>query len=70
MKKSEAQKAANRKWDSSNISTLCCRIRVDKAKAFKEACARRGTNPNAVFREAIDKMLEEDLKAGEPNEVH
>ena len=70
MKKSESQKAASRKWDGSNICTLCCRIRSEKAQAFKEACARRGTNPNAVFRSAIDKMLEEDLKVGETDEVH
>lgn len=70
MKKSESQKKASRKWDGTNISTLCCRIRADKAEAFKAACARRGTNPNAVFRAAIDKMLEDDLKEGEPDEVH
>lgn len=67
---SEAKKKSNQRWDGANIATLCCRIRIDKANAFKEACARRGTNPNAVFRSAIDKMLEEDLKVGETDEVH
>ena len=59
---SEAKKKSNQRWDSANISTLCCRIRADKAEAFKSACARLGTNPNAVFRAAIDKILEEDSK--------
>lgn len=68
--KYESHKKCNRKWDSSNISTISCRVRSDKAEAFKEACARRGTTPNAVFRAAIEKVLEEDLKAGELDEVH
>ena len=59
---SDAKKKSNQRWDSTNISTLCCRIRADKAEAFKSACARLGTNPNAVFRAAIDKILEEDSK--------
>ena len=59
---SDAKKKSNQRWDSTNISTLCCRVRADKAEAFKFACARLGTNPNAVFRAAIDKILEEDSK--------
>lgn len=70
---SEARKSSNRRWDKANITTLCCRIRADKAAAFKEACARRGTNPNAVFLARVEEILEEDARMLEEkaeNETH
>lgn len=59
---SEKQKAWRNKWDAANMTVLGCKVRKEKAERFKEACRRAGTTPNAVFLEAINRVLE---KTGE-----
>jgi len=54
---SEAKKRANAKWDSANMTKLCCRVTVWKAEAFKKACSDAGTNVNAFFLRAVDDFL-------------
>lgn len=41
------------------MTVLGCKIRKDKAEAFKAACKRNGTSPNAVFSAAIEKFMAE-----------
>lgn len=40
------------------MTVLRCKVRKDRAEAFKEVCKARGTTPNAVFYAAIDEVLE------------
>lgn len=55
----EKQKQSRNKWDAANMTVLGCKVRKDKAEAFKAACKRNGTSPNAVFSSAIEKFMEE-----------
>lgn len=55
---SDTQKKARNKWDSNNMSVLGCKLRKDEAEAFKEACQKKGTTPNAIFRQAIAEFME------------
>ena len=55
---SDVQKRARNKWDAANMTVLGCKIRRDRAEAFKEACKDAGTTPNAVFLEAVEKFME------------
>lgn len=54
-----AKRANNNKWDAENMTVLGCKVRRDLAEEFKAACKARGTSPNAVFRAAIDRFIEE-----------
>lgn len=45
---SDAKKKANAKWDSANMSTISCKLRKDKADAFRAACQTAQTTPNGV----------------------
>lgn len=56
---SESKRKANNKWDAANMTVLGCKVRKDKAEAFKAACKRNGTSPNAVFSAAIERFMEE-----------
>lgn len=55
---SEAKRATNDRWDAANMVTLGCRMRRTLADEFREACREAGTNPNAVFRAAIDEFMQ------------
>ena len=57
MPTSEAQKRANRKWTNANITNLSCKVRKDKAEAFKAACYADGTSPNAVLVAAMNDYM-------------
>ena len=54
---SEVQRKARNKWDSNNMSVLGCKVRKEKAEAFKAACRDAGTTPNAVFTAAMDQFM-------------
>lgn len=62
MSLTEAKRRANNKWDAANMTVLGCKVRKDKAEAFKTACKSAGTTPNAVFTAAMDKFLSEGGK--------
>ena len=53
----ENQKRSRNKWDAANMTVLGCKVRKDKAEAFKAACAAAGTTVNAVFSAAIDDFM-------------
>lgn len=57
MARSEARKRANNKWDAANMVVLGCKVRREKAEAFREACKGAGTTPNAVFTAALDAFM-------------
>ena len=52
-----AKRASNNKWDAENMKVLACKIRRDQAEAFQEECRRRGTSPNEVFRQAVERFM-------------
>lgn len=54
-----AKRAGNNKWDKENMKVLSCKVRRELAEDFQEACRRAGTTPNAVFRQAMEKLIEE-----------
>ena len=59
MPMTESQRKANRKWDSAHYTQLPCKIRKDKADAFRAACKAAGTSPNAVLNAAADAFMQE-----------
>ncbi len=54
---SEGQKRARNKWDSKNMVVLGCKVLKGEAEAFRAECKRRGTSPNAVFKQAINSFM-------------
>lgn len=55
----DAKRRANNKYIKENMTTLGCKMRKDYAEEFKAACKLEGTTPNAVFKAAADRVLEE-----------
>ena len=61
-----AKRASNNKWDAANMTVLGCKVKRDEADAFREACRRAGTSPNAIFKAAIDEFMRKNQqKTGE-----
>lgn len=60
---SEAQKRANKKYDSEKMTYVGCKISKEKASRFKSACAELGTTQYAVLKEAVEYTIE---KANRP----
>ena len=54
---SDAKRRANNKWTAANMTVLGCKVRKDRADAFKAACAAAGTSVNAVFASAMDEFM-------------
>ena len=59
MPMNESQRKANRKWDNAHYTQLPCKIRRDKADAFRAACKAAGTTPNFVLNSAADAFMQE-----------
>ena len=59
MPMTEAQRKANRKYDSTHNTVMSFKIRKEKAEAFKAAAKAAGTTPNAVFSAAADAFMQE-----------
>ena len=57
---SRAKRASNNKWDAENMVVLGCKVKRDKADAFRAACKAGGTTPNAVFTKAIDDYMNKE----------
>ena len=53
----EARKKANIKWDKENMTSVTCKLRKEKATAFKEACVVLGLVPNQILMKAIEKTI-------------
>lgn len=54
----DAKRRANNKYIAANMTTLGVKLRRSDAEEFKAACRAAGTNPNAVFRDAIARFME------------
>ena len=61
---SRAKRASNNRWDADNMTVLGCKVKRDKADAFRSACKESGTTPNAVFIKAIDDFMAKE-RAGD-----
>lgn len=60
----DAKRRANNKYIAANMTVLGCKIRKDRAEAFKAACKAAGTTPNAVFTTAINDFMKKQENAG------
>lgn len=67
MPRTDAQKRAQNKYDAAHYKYLICKLSNVAADAFKEACAKAGTTPNAVFRKAIEDFMAAHREAATPN---
>ena len=56
----ESKRRANNKYIAENMTVLGCKIRKEDAEKFRKVCSAAGTNPNAVFRKAIDEFMKEN----------
>lgn len=65
---SDAQRRANNKWTAANMTVLGCKVRKDRAEAFKAACAAAGTSVNAVFTAAMDDFMRLHT-SGDPSDI-
>ena len=54
MPMTEAQRKANRKWDSANYAAVTCKPRKEVTEQFREACRTNDTSPNAVLVSTIE----------------
>ena len=61
----EAQKKANKKWDSRNMTVIGCKVTKEKAQAFKDACFILGVVPNRILMGLIDHTIAEAVKKTE-----
>lgn len=59
-KYTEARKAANKKWDAANLTTMSCRVRKTYAEEVKAKAAERGTTVGAIIRKALDEFLQSE----------
>ena len=59
MAMTEAQRRANRKWDSAHYTTMAYKVRKERADAFRAATKAAGTTPNAIFSAAADAFMQE-----------
>lgn len=55
----DAQRRASNKYNLAHYTVVGCKIRKEEAEAFKQACKDRGTSPNEVFRQAIERFMED-----------
>ena len=58
----DAKRRANNKYIAAHMTVLGCKMRKDKAEAFKAACKAAGTTPNAVFAKAALEFMEREGK--------
>ena len=49
----ESKRRANDKWDKDNMSSLGCKIRKDRADAFRAYCVERGHTVNEELRNFV-----------------
>ncbi|ADU21868.1 hypothetical protein [Ruminococcus albus] len=57
---SEAHQKADIKCGKENLTNLAVRLRKEKAAKFKELAYKNNTTPNALFKEFVDKYIEEN----------
>ena len=58
MPKTPKKQASDNRWDAANMKLVACRLRKEKAEAFKAKCKERGTSCYAVLKKAIEDFME------------
>ncbi len=54
---SEAQKRANRRYDSENMTTVGVKISKKKAAEFKAACQALGVTTYSVLKQSVEETI-------------
>jgi len=66
----EAKRISNKRWDnahSDRYQVLGCKVKRTDAELYKQAAERQHTNINTVLKQALDKLIENDLINKENN---
>lgn len=50
---SRAKRAANNKWDASNMKLVACKIKKEQAEKFNQYAKDNGTTSNALLKNFI-----------------
>lgn len=60
---SPARRAANNRWDATNMSVLSVKLRKDRADVIRDAAASAGQTVSAYILQAINERMERDNKS-------
>lgn len=61
---SDKKKASNAKWDRANMVVLSCKVRKEKAEAFKAYAAQQGKTGNTLLKEYVLQCIGQADAAG------
>lgn len=50
------------RWDANHLITMSCRVPVETAEVFRQACQREGSTPYAVLREFVEVIVKEECR--------
>lgn len=56
----DAQRRANNKYISKNMTVLGCKVRKDYADRVRKKAKDKGTSVNAILKKALDEYMEGD----------
>lgn len=56
----DAQRRANNKYISKNMTVLGCKVRKDYADRVRQKAKDEGTSVNAILKKALDDFMEGD----------
>lgn len=56
----DAQRRANNKYISKNMTVLGCKVRKDYADRVRKKAKDKGTSVNAILKKALDDFMEGD----------
>lgn len=56
----DAQRRANNKYISKNMTVLGCKVRKDYADRVRQKAKDEGTSVNAILKKALDEYMEGD----------
>lgn len=56
----EAQKRASKKWDDKNMQYQTIKINKELLQEFKQVVQAKGERVNTVFKEFIERYIEEN----------
>lgn len=54
------QREAIARWKSEHMASVTVTVRKERAAAYREMAARRGTTLRAIILEHLDKLVEEE----------
>lgn len=55
---SEAQKKANKKWDSEHLKNGSYKMKIELYEAFEKYCIDNDISKNALISKAVEKYIE------------